>query len=63
MIEVYLLDQQVDLYGHDIRVQFVKRLRGDLAFGTAAELSARIDLDVTMAREALKTSVHLAADV
>lgn len=63
LIEVYLLDQQVDLYGHDLRVQFVKRLRGDLTFGTAAELSARIDLDVTMAREALKTSVHSAADV
>ncbi|MBI5411087.1 MAG: bifunctional riboflavin kinase/FAD synthetase [Nitrospirae bacterium] len=54
VIEVHLLDQQVDLYGHDLRVQFVKRLRGDLAFGTAAELSARIDLDVTMAREAIR---------
>ncbi len=62
LIEVYLLDQQVDLYGQDIRVQFVKRLRGDLAFATAADLSARIDLDVKMAREALKASVASAAE-
>ncbi len=62
MLEVYLLDQEVNLYGQDIHVQFVERLRGDLTFETAEELSARIALDVTMAREALKALVPLVAD-
>jgi len=62
LIEVYLLDQRVDLYDHDIRVQFVKRLRGDLTFATAVELAARIDLDVKLAREALKGAVPSTAD-
>jgi riboflavin kinase/FMN adenylyltransferase len=63
LIEVYLLDQRTDLYDQDIRVQFVERLRGDLAFTTAAELAARIDLDVKLAREALKGAIPSTTDV
>jgi riboflavin kinase/FMN adenylyltransferase len=62
LIEVYLLDQQVDLYGQDIRVQFVEHLRGDLTFATAVELAARIDLDVKLAREALKGAIPSTAE-
>ncbi|TAJ23056.1 MAG: bifunctional riboflavin kinase/FMN adenylyltransferase, partial [Nitrospirae bacterium] len=60
LLEVYLLDQQVDLYGQAISVQFVERLRGDLVFETADALSARIDLDVTLARAALKAASSVA---
>jgi riboflavin kinase/FMN adenylyltransferase len=62
LLEVYLLDQQVDLYGQDIRVQFVERLRGDQTFQNADELSARIDLDVALAREALGARARLTAE-
>lgn len=62
LLEVYVLDQQVTLYGEDLRVQFVERLRGDLAFRTPEELSARIDRDVSLARETLKAASRLATD-
>ena len=56
LLEVYLLDEQVDLYGEEIEVQFVERLRGDLRFDSADALSARIDLDVSLARSTLRTA-------
>lgn len=63
LLEVYVLDEQVHLYGEDIRVQFVERLRGDVTFATAEELSARIDLDVTHARETLRAASRSVTDV
>ncbi|MGH7228357.1 MAG: riboflavin kinase, partial [Nitrospiraceae bacterium] len=62
LLEVYLLDEQVDLYGEAIRVQFVERLRGDLVFNTAEELSARIDVDVSLARQTLKAASQTVMD-
>jgi riboflavin kinase/FMN adenylyltransferase len=62
LIEVYLLDQRVDLYDQNIRVQFVEHLRGDLTCATAVELAARIDLDVKLAREALKGAIPSTAE-
>ncbi len=60
LLEVYLLDQQVDLYGETIRVEFVERLRGDLAFASPEELAARIGVDVAQARESLKAAGSVA---
>ncbi|MEW6544161.1 MAG: bifunctional riboflavin kinase/FAD synthetase [Nitrospirota bacterium] len=62
LLEAYLLDQRVDLYGQGIRVQFVERLRGDQTFQNADELSARVDLDVALAREALGARARLTAE-
>lgn len=62
LLEVYLLDTQLDLYGEELRVHFVERLRGDLAFHTAEELSARIDRDVTLAREMLRAASQTVTD-
>ena len=62
LLEVYLLDEQVDLYGEAIRVQFVERLRGDLVFSTAEELSARIDVDASLARQTLRTASQSVMD-
>jgi riboflavin kinase/FMN adenylyltransferase len=56
LLEVYLLDKQADLYDQQIRVRFVERLRDDMIFETPEELSARILLDVSLAREALKAA-------
>jgi riboflavin kinase/FMN adenylyltransferase len=54
LLEVYLLDNELSLYGESIGVRFVDRVRDDAVFRTAEELSARIDLDVVHARESLK---------
>jgi len=62
LLEVYFLDEQVDLYGEVIRVQFVERLRGDLVFGTVEELSARIDVDVSLARQTLRAASQSVMD-
>ena len=54
LIEVNLLDQQCDLYGKEVLVEFIERLRGDHTFASAAELSAQIGRDVEQARTRLR---------
>ncbi len=62
LLEVYLLDEHVSLYGEEIRVQFVERLRGDLTFARPEELAAHIDLDIHRARETLKAVARSLTD-
>ncbi|MGQ9496895.1 MAG: bifunctional riboflavin kinase/FAD synthetase [Desulfotomaculales bacterium] len=50
LIEVHILDFSGDIYGHELRVVFVKRLRGERAFGSADELVAQIRRDINAAR-------------
>ena len=52
-LEVFLLDWHVDLYGDRVRVEFVKRLRDELRFASAAELAEQIAKDVDQTRKAL----------
>jgi riboflavin kinase/FMN adenylyltransferase len=54
LIEVNLLDQSCDLYGQEITVQFVARVRGDHTFASAEELSKQIARDVEQARISLR---------
>ena len=54
LIEVYLLDQSCNLYGEEITVQFVARVRGDHAFASPDELSKQIARDVEQARLSLQ---------
>ena len=54
LIEVNLLDQQRDLYGKEMLVEFVDRLRGDHTFASADELTAQIARDVDRARDSLR---------
>lgn len=56
LLEVYLLDEQVELYGEDLLVEFVERLRDDRVFATAEELAACIDQDVALARKSLRSA-------
>jgi riboflavin kinase/FMN adenylyltransferase len=51
-IEAYLLDYEgPDLYGEEIRIEFVTRLRDERRFHDAAELVAQIQLDIAQTRE------------
>ena len=54
LIEVNLLDQHCNLYGQEITVQFVARVRGDHTFASADELSKQIVRDVEQARRSLQ---------
>jgi riboflavin kinase / FMN adenylyltransferase len=49
LIEAYLIDHEVDLYGKTLRVAFVARLRGEKRFADADELVAQMHRDVAEA--------------
>jgi riboflavin kinase / FMN adenylyltransferase len=53
LVEAYLLDFDGDLYGQNLRVAFVKRLRGEKRFPGREELIAAMNRDVAEAREVL----------
>ncbi len=50
LIESYLLDQDVDLYGRTLRIAFVERLRGEQRFDSAEALIDQMKLDVDKTR-------------
>jgi len=52
-LEVHVLDFDGDLYGHQVRVQFAERLRGEKKFAGPAELVAQIREDIDRARGSL----------
>ena len=52
-LEAFLLDFEGDLYGDRVRVEFVKRLRDELRFASAADLAQQITKDVDQTRKAL----------
>ncbi|MDX6657914.1 MAG: riboflavin kinase / adenylyltransferase [Solirubrobacteraceae bacterium] len=51
LIEAYILDFEGDLYGSELRLEFLKRLRGEKRFDSVDALIAQMDLDVEQARE------------
>lgn len=52
-IEVHILDFDRSIYGDQIRVDFVKRIRDEKKFGSISELSKQIEQDVLDARAIL----------
>jgi riboflavin kinase / FMN adenylyltransferase len=50
LVEAYLIDRDVDLYGHTLRLDFLARLRGERRFDSADELVAQMRADVEQAR-------------
>ncbi len=52
-IEVFIFDFSEELYGHDIRVYFFERLRGEERFASPDLLAAAISRDVARCREIL----------
>jgi riboflavin kinase/FMN adenylyltransferase len=51
LIEAYLIDFEGDLYGTELKVEFLKRLRGEKLFATVEALVEQIDRDVAQARD------------
>jgi riboflavin kinase/FMN adenylyltransferase len=50
LVEAFLIDADVDLYGRELRLDFLARLRGERRFDSAEELVAQMQLDVEQAR-------------
>lgn len=50
-LEAHLLDFDCDVYGQEMEVVFVKRLRAERRFPSREELQRQIERDVAMARE------------
>lgn len=57
LIEVYVLDYHADLYGEEIRIDFVQRLRGERKFYSAKALSNQITRDVEKVKSILNHPV------
>ena len=53
LIEAYLLDFDGDLYGSELRLDFMRRLRGERRFATVEELIEQMHRDVEQTRRVL----------
>jgi len=51
LVEAYLLDIDADLYGTELRLEFLVRLRGERRFDSAEALIEQMNRDVARARE------------
>lgn len=50
-IESHILDFDRDIYGQNIQIEFIKRLRGDIKFNGIEELKAQINKDIENTRK------------
>lgn len=53
LVEVYIMDFSADLYGQELRVEFVDKVRDQAAFPNAAALVEQMNGDVATARRVL----------
>jgi riboflavin kinase/FMN adenylyltransferase len=51
LVEAYLIDRDVDLYGRRLAVEFVQRLRGERRFESAEKLVDQMQRDVEQTRD------------
>lgn len=52
-VEAHILDFEGDLYGQELRLAFVQRIRGERKFASLDELKARIGEDILLGRQIL----------
>ncbi len=50
LVEAYLLDRDIDLYGTMLRIEFLERLRGEKRFDSVDALIAQMHDDVARTR-------------
>ena len=55
ILEVHILDFQRDIYGQEVEVVFLKKLRGEQKFESVAALKTQIVADIAAARELAAT--------
>ncbi len=53
LTEVHLLDMQADLYGQELEIEFIARLRGEQRFPNVEALRGQIEQDIRQARMSL----------
>ena len=51
LVEAYLLDRDVELYGHTLKIEFLGRLRGERRFDSVDALIEQMQRDVDRTRE------------
>jgi riboflavin kinase / FMN adenylyltransferase len=51
LVEAYLLDREVDLYGQILRIDFLQRLRGERRFASVQDLVEQMHRDVERTRQ------------
>lgn len=52
-IESFLLDTDINLYGKEIRIYFIEKIRSEIKFSSSEELTAQIGRDINIARSIL----------
>ena len=57
LVEVYLLDVDLDLYGKELRIDFIAHLRGERRFPGIDALKQQIATDVQQARQILAINI------
>jgi riboflavin kinase/FMN adenylyltransferase len=50
LVEAFLIDRDVDLYGQTLKIDFVKRLRGERRFDSVDALVEQMHRDVELTR-------------
>lgn len=58
-VEVHILDFNRNIYGQNMRVNFIQRIRDELKFSSVSDLAEQIKRDVIEAREILSHTVHI----
>lgn len=58
VIEVHILDFKGDLYGQEIEIAFIKRLRDEQKFASSAQLATQIKKDIQKIRKILYSLPH-----
>ena len=54
-VESFLLDFQNNLYEHEVKIDFIRKLRGEIKFETPQDLVKQIYKDIAEARQVLRT--------
>lgn len=54
-VEVYIIDYKGDLYSSALKVDIIEKLRGEICFKSAGELTSQIEKDIIKAKEILST--------
>ncbi|MEK7846301.1 MAG: riboflavin kinase, partial [Nitrospinota bacterium] len=53
-VEIHIFDFSSDIYGREIEIIFIKRLREEIEFGSAEKLKAQIKKDIEVTRGILE---------